>query len=477
LSRLKGNIELRHRLKEIFGPRRVRVGGLASLIYSHSPWARSLLELRRGDLPERADFIVWPETVEEVSRLMRLANEWKAPVIPFGGGSGGCGGTAPVRGGIVCDMKKMNRLLFFNQESLVVSAQAGILGADLEGELSRAGYTLGHFPPSAHSSTLGGYLATRSAGFLSSKYGRIEDMVVNLQAVLPDGSIVKTRAAPRSATGPDFDHLLLGSEGTLAIITRAKLRVWPIASDRGFAAFSFRSLGAGVAALRCLFREGLRPAAVRLTDASGTAMSFRNTAFAKGGNLLCLVFEDHEDRVALEMSMGEEICLREKGRDLGEEPARHWFDHRLSENFQQQSFLPKAGAVMDVIDTAATWSRLVPMEKAVKKALRGRAGVSVSIAHADRHGAGISFHFRARANAGKDLELFASVWKEAMKVVRESGGTIAYRRGIGLARAPWLAEELGPAFGLLEKMKGRLDPNNILNPGKLGLPRNAAKGA
>ncbi|MCZ7585085.1 MAG: FAD-binding oxidoreductase [Deltaproteobacteria bacterium] len=430
MKRFKGNIELRHKLTDIFGPDRVREGALETLIYSHRPWTRSLLEMKAGRLPERLSFIVWPETVEEVSRLLRLANEWKVPVIPMGTGSHRRGAPA-APGGIACDMKRMKRLLSFDEDSMIVSAQAGMLIWELERTISRRGYTLGHVPPTAPSSTIGGAIATRQAGRLSARYGRIEEMIVSLQAVLPDGSIVKTRTAPRSATGPDLDHLLIGSEGALGIITRAKLRVALSPERRVFAAHAFSSFENGARALRLVVRAGLRPSGARLMDVDETRAAFRGTKTADEKCVLCLAFEGREERPGVEEEIAAEIGRKADGKALGEEPSRVTFERSYLDGFRRHHVLAETGGVADVMDFAAPWSRVGALYGAVRKALKDRAEIRTVLGHPTPNGASLSFFVTARAENGDATALFDALWADAQRAAGRGGGGVAHHFGGG----------------------------------------------
>lgn len=156
----------------------------------------------RGLVPPLPDFVVLPGSEEEISRVLKLANQYRIPVVPWGGGSGSQGGVMPVYGGITLDLKRLNRIIEINEENQTVTAQAGINGYELENALNGIGYSLPHIPASIHSATLGGYVACRGSGVLSTKYGKIEDMVLQLTVVLPNGDIIKTLPVPNHASGP-----------------------------------------------------------------------------------------------------------------------------------------------------------------------------------------------------------------------------------------------------------------------------------
>jgi alkyldihydroxyacetonephosphate synthase len=230
--------------------------------YARDLWPRHHLAVRAGNVAEhRPAGIVWPASTEEVSAIVRWAYETSTPVVPFGAGSGVCAGVLPNERMIVIDLKRMDRWRSF--EGGVLDVEAGHMGLPLEEELVRRGFTLGHFPSSILCSTVGGWVAARSAGQCSGKYGKIEDMVLGLECVTGTGQIVKLR---HRTNGPNLVPLVVGSEGTLAVVTSCTLRLHPKPAVRAFGAFSFPTTEAGWEAMRIMFQAGLRPAVSRLYD-------------------------------------------------------------------------------------------------------------------------------------------------------------------------------------------------------------------
>jgi alkyldihydroxyacetonephosphate synthase len=217
--------------------------------------------------------VVWPESIREVVAIVKLAREQRIPIVPYGGGSGVCGGAVPVRGGITIDTKRMQQLRSVHSEELVCDVEAGLSGERFERELARRGYTFGHFPSSIYCSTVGGWLATRAAGQLSTKYGKVEDRVAGLTVVTGRGEIIETDGPTRALRGPNWTQLICGSEGTLGIITSARLRVSPAPQLRVFRGFEVDDIPTGVAAIRRVMHKGLRPAVVRLYDELDTLMN------------------------------------------------------------------------------------------------------------------------------------------------------------------------------------------------------------
>ena len=223
---------------------------------------------------------MWPEHVREIVAVVKLAREQRIPIVPYGGGSGVCGGAVPVRGGITIDTKRMQALRSVHHDELICDVEAGLSGERFERELARRGYTFGHFPSSIYCSTVGGWLATRAAGQLSTKYGKVEDRVAGLTVVTGRGEIIETDGPNRALRGPNWTQLLVGSEGTLGVITSARLRLSPAPQMRVFRGFEVDDVATGCAAIRRVLQKGLRPAVVRLYDELDTLMN----AFGRQGS-------------------------------------------------------------------------------------------------------------------------------------------------------------------------------------------------
>ena len=265
---------LQRDLEAIVGARRVSIRAVDLDTYSRDMWPRLLLAYREGIRPEhRPHAVVWPEHVREVVAIVKLARELRVPIVPYGGGSGVCGGAVPLFGGITIDTKRMQQLRSVTAEELICDVEAGLSGERFERELARRGYTFGHFPSSIYCSTVGGWLATRAAGQLSTKYGKVEDRVAGLTVVTGRGEIIETDGPNRALRGPSWTQLLVGSEGTLGLITSARLRVSPAPQLRVFRGFEVDDVATGAEAIRRILQRGLRPAVVRLYDELDTLMN------------------------------------------------------------------------------------------------------------------------------------------------------------------------------------------------------------
>ena len=260
--------------------RAARLGGEAVVTdeerldsYEADTYWKAIASRANGSPRGRPDLVVLAKSDEDVTTVLHLANQFGVPVVPWGGGSGSQGGAILTRGGIALDLKGLDRIVEVDEESLTVTAEAGVNGQRLEAELNERGLMLPHYPASADLATVGGYVAARGSGVLSTRYGKIEDLVVALRVVTPAGEVIDTLPVPRHAVGPELTQLFIGSEGTLGVITRATLGLRPLPAARRFEAVSFPSVPDGIAAIRDAIARGYRPSVVRLYDETATRLT------------------------------------------------------------------------------------------------------------------------------------------------------------------------------------------------------------
>ncbi len=411
---------------------------------------------------------VRPRSTAEVSAVLAYASRERIAVVPFGAGSGVCGAVLPADGAIVLDLGAMSAFRGIDETALLATAEPGLLGSDFEAELNRAGYSMGHFPQSIALSSVGGWVATRAAGQFSTKYGNIEQRLVAFEAVLPSGAVVRTRAVPRSATGPDLRHLFLGAEGTTGVLTELTFEVHPLPEASRHQSYAFPSMAAGLEAIRSLLRRGWRPAVVRLYDEIEAGRAFAGTT-GGGESLLIVISEGPRGLADAELAAIDDTCRAAGARVVGPEPVASWLDHRNKvpgfEMFLNQ------GMVVDTIEVATSWSRIVELYDGVLAAMRAVPGLVVASGHSSHSygtGTNIYFTFAAKPDAPEDLEpLYFRIWDAAMTATLAAGGTISHHHGIGRVRREWLVRELGTAYPLLATLKDALDPGGIMNPGAL----------
>jgi alkyldihydroxyacetonephosphate synthase len=461
-------------LRVLLGDDAVATDDVELRVRTRDCWPLLTMRERAGERLPQPSAVGWARDSDQAAALYRWASEHQIPVVPFGGGAGVTGGAAPVPGCVMVDTKRMAEVVGFDALSGIVTVQPGMTGQALEEWLGGRGWTLGHFPSSVTVSTVGGFAATRSAGQASTKYGKFEDMVCGLEAVLPDGTTVRLGPRPASAAGPDLQGVLLGSEGTLGLITVLDLRVHPKPETMAFRGFRVPAFDAGLDALRRVLRTGLRPAVLRLYDEADTAVSHPEL----GGCLLIAVSEGWGPLVDLEAAAVADAAAAVGGQDLGEEPARHWHAHRYDVSYQLADILKPGGmfgdaVAADTMEVAAPWAALAGVYERVGDALREHMDLVLCHAsHAYPDGACLYFTFGA-AGQGDEAAVqarYAAGWDDALGAAVDAGATITHHHGIGLLRAGWLPAELGEGgMAMLRRIKAALDPAGIANPGKLGV--------
>lgn len=514
---MKDTAVLYEKLSGALPPDRITQRDADLFVYSRDCWPKTIMWTEDGRRPYNPDAVVFPRNAGEVASVVKACAELDVPVIPYGGGSGVCGGVVPVKGGVSIDLKAMKSLHGIDPVNLVAEVDAGIMGSHIEEKLNAAGFTLGHFPSSIMCSTVGGWLAARSAGQCSSRYGKIEDMVVGLEAVMADGRIVRIKPPLIHSGGVDWNAILVGSEGTLGIITKAWLKVRPQPEHQRFLGISFPSLEAGLDAMREVMQTGLKPAVIRLYDPLDTFINklhgspqdsslsslmldqqalfsvlMDETAGAMklkamnrmlrrpgivnrlanrlpGAVSMITIFEGSQPIADAAHDAAVKIFLRHKGELKGEEPARYWMKKRYSISFKQMGVF-RSGSVVDTMEVSAPWEQVPKIFHAVRKNLTSLAYVMCHFSHAYHDGCALYFSF-ATAAAERDAmyDRYDKVWSTALSTVQENGGTLSHHHGVGLSKSGLMLAEQGSLLGVFGSLKQRMDEPGIMNPSKLGL--------
>ncbi len=439
-------------------------------------WPLALTWAVAGEVPARPAAIARPGSAAEVAAVLRICNEARVPVTPAGGRSGVCGASIPVHGGVALDLTAMSGITAVDGTSLLIDVLPGTFGDVLEDELRETwGLTLGHWPQSIQLSTVGGWVACRSAGQYSTRYGKIEDMVAGLDVVLADGTALRTGGrAPRTATGPDLTQIFVGSEGTLGVVTSATLRVWPTPRGDQRSAWGFASFADGLDACRRILRRGVTPAVLRLYDVVESTRTFSLDTNA----LIVLDEGDPEDVTTTMQIVAAECAATPAAVRLEDTLVGHWLEHR--NDVSSLPALVTGGIVLDTVEVAARWSTLAQLYLEALAALRpleGMLAASAHQSHAYPDGACLYFTWAGRLPAGASPggpeadEVYRRAWDAVTGVTLRLGGALSHHHGVGLNRGRYMAEALGAgATGVLRDIKAALDPRGILNPGKLGLP-------
>jgi alkyldihydroxyacetonephosphate synthase len=467
--------EVLRSVEAVVGPDRLWTGDTDRLIYSVDAYWLPQMWLDRGGQPPRAAAIVSPGTVQEVADVLAIANHAGVPVVPWGGGSGTQGGALPIQGGLILDLKRLNRILVISEHSLFVTAQAGINGTELEWALNERGLTLPHYPASANCATLGGYLAPRGSGTISTKYGKAEDLVMSLEVVLPDGRIIRTPGVPNHASGPDFMRLFLGSEGTFGVITEATMRVTRLPETRLFRAMLFKDVASGLEAGRRMMVDRLDPLVIRMYDPHSTGLLVKRVlGYELSGAYMIIGFDGWPEIAAAQEARALAICGDLGARDLGREPGERWWAHRYDFYYPPLSLhLP---AMYGTVETVATFDRIEAIYHAKKAAIEGAFGARGveyigHFSHWFPWGASLYDRFLLKEAPADPVEaetLHNRVWDVAVTTSLQHGGMINEHHGVGLKLSRFMRAQYGPAWPLLESIKRAIDPRGIMNPGKVG---------
>jgi alkyldihydroxyacetonephosphate synthase len=430
------------------------------------------LAARAGGAPlGRPDLVVVAASDEEVAATLRVANRHGVPVVPWGGGSGSQGGAVPSEGGIVLDLTGLDRILEVDELSLTVTAEAGVNGLRLERELNERGLMLPHYPASVDLATVGGYVAARGSGVLSTRYGKIEDLVLSLRVAMPVGELIDTVPVPRHAVGPDLTQLFVGSEGTLGVITRATLQIAPLPAARRFEAVSFPSLGVGVQVVRDAIARGLRPAVVRMYDEVSTRQTLSPVVGEElHGVATVFAFEGEPSVVDAEaermLALADEAGAQRLDGRLGET----WWNRRYE--FYKPPHHPELPAIWGTIEAVATYARIEAVYGAVRAAMRRYEDeglvMKIHFSHWYPWGTMIYGRFVVPDGGPDALSLHDRIWEDGVRAILGAGGVINDHHGVGLKLAPYMRDQHGAAFDTLRRIKEVLDPNGIMNPGKLG---------
>ncbi|WP_337059993.1 FAD-binding oxidoreductase [Kineococcus sp. G2] len=493
--------ELRAAFVGAVGAEHVRDDDLDRVVHCYGKSMRDLVRIRRGDFGRVPDLVVYPGTEAEVEAALRVALDADAVLIPFGGGSNIVGSleapreeTRPV---VSLDLGRLRSLLELDETSQLARIQAGALGPDLEAQLNARGWTLGHFPDSFKHSTLGGWIATRSSGMQSDRFGDIADITRAVRVVTPKG-VVATRQVPVQAAGPSVREMVLGSEGRLGVITEATVQVHRLAEERVIQAYFFPDYGAGLKAMHDIAASDASPSITRVSDEMETqftlATSKKGSALSqllskgvklyaargKGFDLekMCLSFIGFEGsslHVKRSKRLVDEIVKRHGGFGVGTGPGT-LYDQKKFDTPYIRDFILDRGAYGDVSETSSSWATLKTLHDDVVAAAQkafaeiGTKGfVFCHLSHSYHSGACQYFTFAFQPPADRDgLEAYDIVKGAIQQAFIDNGGTLSHHHAVGREHKPWVAEDLSPAGAeVVKALFAGVDPGRNLNPGAI----------
>jgi alkyldihydroxyacetonephosphate synthase len=509
--------DLRGDLVGILGEDRVLTDRADRLAYNADCSPRGILLARGRRLDAgQPSAIVQPDSPDEICTLTDWAARTNTPLVAYGDGSGVCRGAVGDADSVVVDLKRFDALRELDANARSVTVGAGMNGYLFERELQRRGWTAGHFPSSIYCSSVGGWVAARGAGQLSSRYGKIEDIVESMRVVTGRGEVIDTA----TAGPPDPTQWFVGSEGTLGFITDVTLKVEPEPTQRHYRGFQFDSLADGIEAIRRLMQTGLRPAVVRFYDPFDTLVKRASGGGSEGlksalpGALraalearveqwghaafnglikraewvngavdafssecrLIVGFEGHAAALETEADIGFDV-LRRFGIDLGVEPGEDWRASRYDVSYKQSPVFD-AGAFVDTMEVATNWSNLQTLYDRVREALAPHVLVMAHFSHVYPAGSSIYFTFVGSADSTDDaLQLHQTAWRRGLDAVDGAGGSIAHHHGVGSIKAAWTARDHRGGAAGFRALKEAFDPDRILNPGTVYPRADAAREA
>lgn len=472
----------------------VDVSDAGRLAHAGGQSLADVLRRRTGEALGVPDGVVAPTTADEVAAVLAAAERTDTAVVPYGGGTSVVGGLEPERGShhavVALDLSGMDRLLAVDPGAGTATFQPGVTGPRADALLQPHGFHIGHVPQSFERASLGGYVATRSAGQASTGYGRLDELVVALKVATPRGEVSLGSGTPNAA-GPDLRALFVGSEGTLGVVTELTVRVRPRPTVHRYEMWAFPSLRAGVECARELAQAGIAPTVFRLSDEPETEVTRAQlegtTASALDGLLrlrrlpepaFCVLGWEGVDRAETLRRRRATVagCRRHRAIPLGRSGGEAWRANRFGAPYQRDALLD-AGVLAETLETATSWSRLVELYDGVRAALRHSLDAQetppVVMAHVSHlYPTGASLYFTVLARRLPDLRPALDQWAAAKRAACEAiiahGGTISHHHAVGRDHAPYLASEIGPVgVAALRAVKRELDPAGICNPGAL----------
>jgi len=487
------------RLAGIAGDAHVSTDDRLRVIHTYGKSLRDLVRVRAGELPRVPDVVVYPGSEEEVAGVVEAAVAEGAVIIPFGGGSNIAGSLEPhpdeARTIVSLDLGRLREVLDVDEASGLARIQAGALGPDLEAQLNARGWTIGHFPDSFTHSSIGGWVATRSSGMQSDRYGDIADIARGLRVVRPGGVLV-IRPAPSASNGPSVREMVLGSEGRLGVITEVTAQVRRIAERRVIRGYFFPNWTAGLAAMQEIAESDAAPSITRISDARETGFTLATSKERHGVDRLlaekalpgimrgkgwtlddiCLSFIGYEgsaENVKRQRRLVEAIVRRHGGMGIGTGPGV-LYDQKKFDTPYLRDFLLDRGAAGDVSEMAAPWSRLrevydstIAAANAAYDSLGIKGWIMCHLSHSYHSGACLYFTF-AFVFGDDPVGEYDTVKRAIQQSFVDHGGSISHHHGVGVEHAPWLAQDISPeGVAVMAGLFSSADPAGMFNPRKV----------
>ncbi|XP_075242863.1 alkyldihydroxyacetonephosphate synthase, peroxisomal-like [Convolutriloba macropyga] len=475
------------------------------LFRSHGHCVQEIGALRFGILPDRVvDAVLWPSSEEDVVKIVEAAKKFNVCLLPFGGGTNV---SLALQMGkeerMLCsvDTSQMNKIVWIDEDNLLARFQSGITGLDLENDLRKRGYTVGHEPDSFEFSTLGGWVSTRASGMKKNTYGNIEDLIVNVTIITPVGKFQKNYQAPRSSVGPDIHHFVLGSEGTLGIVTEVTLKIRPLPQCKKYGALLFRNFEDGVKFMRDVARNRCAPSSIRLVDNEQFrfGMSLKQPVASAFASLKDFInkwyvlkwksFNENEMTLCTLLFEGdkEDVLVHEKKiRAMSEKYGAIFAGEESGQRGYLLTFL--IAYLRDVcldyhiwaesMETSCPWNRVADLCRNVKerikleckiKGIRFTPYVSCRVTQIYDVGACIYIYFGFNGRGLKEpLALYDDIETAAREEILDNGGSLSHHHGVGKLRERWLKKSNGDVgVEMFKAIKKQVDPTNVFSVGNL----------
>ncbi len=476
-------------LKKIAGDENIHTDDFSRANFSYGKYYTELLLLRKGLIANPPDAVIAPKSHNDVVMLVNYCNENMIPIIPVGGQSSVTKGVETPKGGIALDLTKhLNQVLEVNTINMTVKVQAGMFGPAFEKYLNKLGYSCGHFPQSFEFSTVGGWVAAKGAGQASTGYGRIDDMIVALKIVTPEG-IIENKDYPSKAEAWDTYPLFIGSEGTLGVITEITMKIRKLRPENTqYASFIFKSFENAVYAMRKIMQADFgKPHLFRISDPEETDIAFKTKGFEeKFSNKVlkalgylpgkrCLMFVSVEGDTRYTKFVKRQIkktAKKCKGFYIGSGPTKNWLEQRYSSAYMREPLMD-LGVMTDTVETAVTWDNLITLWKSVRAYVkqRNKTVFMSHISHVYSNGANLYFTFLSPTEKRNEENDYTQFHKGLIDTIYNNKGSLSHHHGIGRVLAPWMEAAVSrEVISAMQAIKNHFDPNGIMNPsGMLGL--------
>lgn len=493
-------------VKSFLSPAQIDTNGEIRMRHGHGHTQEEMYAIKYTQLGRVPDVVVYPQTEEQVTKLVEAAKRHDATLVPYGGGTNVTDALRCFpnerRSIVSVDMRRMNRILWIDRQNMLACIQAGAVGREIMSELRKYGVTMGHEPDSVEFSTLGGWIATNASGMKKNKYGNIEDLVLDVSVATASGTLERSGCSPRESVGMDLRRLIFGSEGTLGIVTSAVVKIFPLPEVQEYGSVLFPTFEDGFRFMYDLTREATPPASVRLVDnlqfQFGLALKPKSDGLGKLKSRIerlfvtkvkgfepdkmvacTLVFEGTREEVQQQEKAVYRIAARHGGMKAGSENGRRGYQLTYSIAYIRD-FLMNYYIIAESFETSVAWSEGLALCSNVKQRLQkeyaqrnlpGKPFVTARVTQVYRTGVCIYFYFGFYyKGVSNPQEIYLELENAARDEILKSGGSLSHHHGVGKLRRAFLPRIMSPAaLEWKRELKKGLDPGNLFGAGNQDL--------